>query len=276
MLFFPTDDELKEEDPETAIGHGIWDARMGSLFLRSTFTQNFTHDLVLQTMCPTQDYFGIAQRTSNDPITHFGSHPPDINTFRLAGLGGVWARNGPVLRTGDTRHSHGAGYWSGNNTLLFVNASHMPFQQLGDCPRGEYVRDAVINDAVGHTATKGSCTGVFNHTRRVLGDFSGVCGARGLVVVADSSNNGGLWRMVSDLSNNVTIINRSDFSISAGGALLQGKVLWPTNANITSAEVCTYNHRAKPPQQCAPTVDVLGSGEFLIVMTVDAHGQQPA
>jgi hypothetical protein len=278
MLFFPTDDEVREADPASTIGHGLWDERMGSLFLRSNFTQNFSQDLALQTMCPTQDYFGIAQRTlaKDDPVTFFGSHPPDVNTFRFAGLGGVWARNGPVLGTGDTRGSHNAGYWAGNNTLLFVNASHMPFRQLGDCPKGNFVRDAVINGAVAHTATHGSCTDVLNHTRRVLGDFSGLGGTEGLVVVADSSNNGGLWRMVSDLSNNVTIINRSDFSISAGGALLQGKVLWPTNANITSAEVCTYNHRAKPPQQCAPTVDVLGSGEFLIVMTVDAHGQQPA
>ena len=128
-------------------------------------------------------------------------------------------------------------------------------------PRGSLAATRVLGDKRCHGTTKYAKKRQWHHW---------------LVVVADSSNNGGLWRMVSDLSNNVTIINRSDFSISAGGALLQGKVLWPTNANITSAEVCTYNHRAKPPQQCAPTVDVLGSGEFLIVMTVDAHGQQPA
>ena len=82
--------------------------------------------------------------------------------------------------------------------------------------------------------------------------------------------------MVSDLTNNISIVDRSTFTITAGAAVLEGKVLWPTNANITSAKVCTYNHRAKPPQQCAPTVDVQGpGGEFLVVMTVNAHGQQP-
>ena len=58
--------------------------------------------------------------------------------------------------------------------------------------------------------------------------------------------------------------------------MLKGTVLWPANAKITSAEVCSpYNHGAKPPQQCAPTVDIQGpDGDFLVVMTASADGQR--
>ena len=101
---------------------------MGSLFFAQTL-----HRILQDLACRpcVQLRAGIAQRTlaKDDPVTFFGSHPPDVNTFRFAGR---WCGQEMDLATVDF-HAHIMQDTGQETTHSLVNDPHAT--AVGSCPK---------------------------------------------------------------------------------------------------------------------------------------------
>ena len=140
-------------------------------------------------------------RDENDIVATFntssirsGGHAgPDNLSFRISGLGGVWAVG--IGRTGDP---------TGQTTLFpgpEVNTLIRPL------PAGKLL-DVKTNpdNGSGYALGYGSCVGVENHFRYFLADYSVENGAEGVFLVLDNSDNGRIWRMHTPGFNSIEII----------------------------------------------------------------------
>jgi hypothetical protein len=121
--------------------------------------------------------------TFNTSATRFPGHSgPDNLTFRITGLGNIWAVG--VGRTGDPT----------GQTLLFPEKNKIEVPR--PIPAGNLDGFKFSGgDGSGYAIGSGSCVGVNNHSRIFMADYTVKSGAKAVFVVKDQSDDGRIWRM---------------------------------------------------------------------------------
>ena len=113
---------------------------------------------------------------------------PDTDTYRLIGLGSAWVVGSG--RTGDA---------NGQSNLFPGTPSAKPPGGLGQLKLADF-----LPDGGGTALTVGSCMGTLNQKRVAGVDYSGKSGAAGVVVMAETSDNGAIWRLNTPEFNTLT------------------------------------------------------------------------
>jgi len=93
------------------------------------------------------------------------------------------------------------------------------------------LKDPVLTQTGGSTVFEGDCASSLtqDHTRRFWVDYTNKSGSPAVFMVADTSTNGYVWRMVSGDGNNITIIPGKGFQIDAPtGSSMMLNVVYPT------------------------------------------------
>jgi hypothetical protein len=148
----------------------------------------------------------------NTPSKRFGGHAgPDNLTFRIFGLGSLWA-----VGTGRTGNPAG-------QTALFP--SEIPPKHPSPLPPGN-VEDYQLNslNGSGYAISSGSCMGVEDQTRLFLADYSDDTGAAAVFVVKDVSQNGRIWRLHTPGFNQVEITENAVVITSPAGSTMMIRV----------------------------------------------------
>jgi hypothetical protein len=141
---------------------------------------------------------------------------PDTNTFRIIGLGSCWAVGSG--RTGDA---------SGQTNLFAGPPGRPPREQRSSLGKLDTVKFNPTGD--GSAITSGSCVGVTNHRRTFGVDYSGKSGAAAVFVVADSSDNGKLFRWNTPEFNQIKQTPNGFTLVGPTGATLAVTILQPAN-----------------------------------------------
>lgn len=194
---------------------------------RSGFTQRFDGEIVAMTTARAAKQWGPFVRNGAAP--HNGYRPPDVNDVRIIGLGGHWWTGPATYKTygpwkagiargctsEDPKCQYHLGNYSGVHPAFPGDEDLVHF---GSFTSGQVIRTPVTRGHGGWSVIEGSCTGTKLHRRRFLADLDGASGAAAALVVADSSANGKLWRMVTAPENNVTVTtDPATFTITAPG-----------------------------------------------------------
>ena len=243
ILYYP--DDVPTENPEDVWGLYYEDERHGMVLFRDRYQD--ANDLVTQ--------FNAKQlRPSN---THAGA---DLNGFRIFGLGTAWA-------TGSGRTGR-----MGGQTTVFKGE---PGSASGDDSTGQLLTYFYQGDGSGYADIAGSSTGVNGHVRRLVTDYSGASGARGVWVISDRTEDGTLWRLNTPGMNTIsTRVN--GFTLTApNGNRMEATILHPAGKLPTTRtfprgsdflfDTSLYedNHYVQ--------FDT-GDGDFLVVLTVTESG----
>ncbi|MGC9453026.1 MAG: Ig-like domain-containing protein [Oceanipulchritudo sp.] len=248
ILYYP-DSSTPSENPEAIPGWGLnyEDERHGMLLFRDRYQD--ADDLVTQFNAK-QQYF------SN---THAGS---DLNGFRIFGLGSAWSTGSG--RTGKM----------GGQTTVFKSD---PGTSNGESSStGHLLSYYYQGDGGGYADIMGSSTGVSNHIRRLVTDYSQASGTRGVWVVRDRSEDGTLWRLNTPGMNSITP-HTGGFTITApNGNRMEASILHPAGviptigtfdrgSNFTFESISySANNYVQFPS---------GDGDFLVVLTVVESGE---
>jgi len=204
LLYYPAD--VQPRNPAEVFGLDFADASAGVAVFRNRFRDE--NDVVC-TLC------ACSRRPRG---CHRG---PDTNTFRLTGLGSMFV-------TGGGRTVHTAG-----QTNLFPG----PPPARGTGGLGALARLAFTPDGGGSALVTGSCMGTEDHRRLFAVDYSGRCGAPALLVSAETSANGRLWRLNTPEFNAV-VFDGNRFTIAGPTAsTLVGTVLQPARPAFRTGAV---------------------------------------
>ena len=169
--------ESKKENPSQGGFLNFLDETMGVVMFRNRFQDS--HDIVA---------------TFNTSSQRFGGHGgPDNLTFRITGLGSVWA-----VGTGRTSDPTG-------QTQLFPATGLI--QTPNPLPAGKLL-DVSINPDTGsgYGLGYGSCVGVKDHFRYFAADYSDQSDADAVFLIMDKSENGRIWRMHTPGFNSVEVL----------------------------------------------------------------------
>lgn len=243
ILYYPED--IPAENPENVWGLYYEDERHGMVLFRDRYQD--ANDLVTQ--------FNAKQlRPSN---THAGA---DLNGFRIFGLGSAWA-------TGSGR----TGRMGGQSTVFKSD----PGSASGDSSTGQLLSYFYNGDGSGYADIAGSSTGVSGHVRRLITDYSGASGARGVWVIADRTEDGTLWRMNTPGMNTVST-RLNGFTITApNGNRMEATILHPTG-KVPSTGSFTRGSDFRFDSSVYQNNNYVqfdtGDGEFLVVLTVTESG----
>lgn len=151
-----------------------------------------------------------------------GHSGPDVNTFRILGLGGYFV-------TGAGRTGHTAG-----QTNLFADLEP-PARGTNDL--GKLLSVEFNETGGGQAVLRGSSMGVEDHVRIFQADYSGGTGFPAVFLNAESSLNGRLWRLNTPEFNQVEIAGNQFFLTAPNGAVLRGMVLEPAAVTIRTGSV---------------------------------------
>ncbi len=201
LLFYPAD--LEEKNPAEVWGKTWKDEAFGVFIFRNRFQDG--DDFVLQTVAKLRPTFG-------------GHEGRDALSFRLWGLGVPWAVGSG--RTTDQR---------GQTSVFPSDPEEKATPPPGLVPA---VVDAFLRrNGDGYVVMKMamSDTGVSDHTRRIVADYSGESGAPALVLVSDSSEDGQFWRMNTPDFNTITTGPNSFTITGPQGQRLDATILWPAS-----------------------------------------------
>nr|MBI1229087.1 hypothetical protein [Cytophagales bacterium] len=164
LLYYP--DTVSAENPALADWLNHADSGQGVVTFRNRFAD-------------ADDIVAVFNTSENRVAGHKG---PDVNTFRIIGLGVPW-----IIGGGRTNLVAGQ-----SNLFPGVVSS----SDKGDMKaEGELLYHTFYGDGSGEAVGRGSSTGVLNHRRKWMADFSEDTGAAAVFVVADSSENGKIWRI---------------------------------------------------------------------------------
>ena len=171
------DDKAEKLSPEKGGYLNYVDTIQGVAFFRNTF----------------QDSLDIVASFNASSQRKRGHAGPDNLTFRIIGLGNIWAVGG-----GRTQNPRG-------QTNLFPASAGNEYTR--PWPEGVWVEHAFSGDGSGYAIAGGSCLGVENHKRFFAADYSEDSGARAVFVVSDISDNGRIWRLHTPGFNRVEILD---------------------------------------------------------------------
>jgi hypothetical protein len=197
LLFYPAD--VPAKNPAEVVGRTYTDRSHGVAIFRNRFAD-------------ADDVVAVINAHSRQPDGCHGG--PDTNTIRLLGLGGVWITGGG--RTGNTA----------GQTNLFAGPppgnTKGSTQKLGKLESVEF-----RPDGGGTAVATGSCMGVADHRRAFGADFSAKSGAAAVLVSAETSGNGRLWRLNTPEFNSLSTDGNAFVITGPDGATLRVTVLEP-------------------------------------------------
>ncbi len=199
VLFYPA--EMDAVNPTKAVGRHYVDTSHGVVIFRNEFNDE-------------DDIVALVNAASRRPA---GAHAgPDTNTIRLMGLGSIWI-------TGSGRTSD-----PGGQTNLFPG----PVPRRGNNQLGKLIDHRFSPDGGGMAVSAGSCFDVEGHLRRFHADFSGDSGAPAMLVNAETSHNGKLWRLNTPEFNKIEIDGNAFTLTSPVGSSLRVTVLEPAEVRF--------------------------------------------
>lgn len=193
-----------------------------------------------------------------------------MNTFRIFGFGAP-------LVVGAGRTSLVAG-----QTNLFPGP--VTPKDRGNSSAGTFLGYGTSVDGSGWACGRGSSTGVQAHTRCFMADYRGGSGAAAVFVVADSSQNGRIWRLNTPEFNTIKT-DKNGFTITTpDGATLRGHVLQGkqpltlrTGLVKFGGETVRHNtgiHYRGKNYQHTRWVDVETAGDLVVVLTLQPKGKK--
>lgn len=143
---------------------------------------------------------------------------PDTDTYRLIGLGSAWIVGSG--RTGDA---------NGQSNLFPGTPSAKPPGGLGKLVSADF-----LADGGGTAIATGSCMGTLNQKRVAGVDFSGTSGSPGVVVMAETSDNGAIWRLNTPEFNTLTTDGNTFTLTAPNGATLVATVVEPAQVKFNT------------------------------------------
>ncbi|GEM_PF-1121004 len=159
-----------------------------------------------------EDIVALVNATSRR--TRGGHSGPDVNTFRILGLGGFFISGGG--RTGRT---------AGQSNLF----ADLEPPERGDGKLGKLHEGEFDEQGGGRALLSGSILGVQNQRRHFEVDYSGKAGVPALFLNSEVSDNGVLWRINTPEFNRIETQGAQFWIHSPNGAVLHGVVLEPAN-----------------------------------------------
>ncbi|MFY0653068.1 MAG: hypothetical protein JXQ96_13590 [Cyclobacteriaceae bacterium] len=196
-----------------------------------------------------------------------GHAGPDNLTFRIMGLGSLWAIG--AGRTGQVA----------GQTNLFPDGNWQKQKQKG--VEGKLIDYKFEKDGSGFGLGTGSCMGVKNHRRKFTVDYSQRTGAEAVFIIEDKSENGKTWRMNTPEFNEVTILKNGFLLNAPNGATLKAIVRNTKQVNV-STEVLRYGGKTVAHntgigyggKKYANTtaIDISCDGEISVIMTLQTKG----
>jgi hypothetical protein len=196
-----------------------------------------------------------------------GHNGPDALSFRIAGMGTLWAtgggRYGPKTNGLDV-------YTRSMNTLYPVDPDEK-FPNNGNS--GKIIGTPVINpDGSGHCVMRigQNNVGTKNHTRRFISSFNS--GANAAFIVSDTSDDGRFWQLATIGANEVKADGNTFTITSPDGHSLKGTVLYPAKV-----EIKTGSRPRGTPALGSNDNKFLhfssGDGDYLVAMTIVEKGR---
>jgi len=209
--------------------------------------------------------------TFNTSARRFPGHSgPDNLTFRITGLGGIWAVG--VGRTGNPT----------GQTALFPAAGSINLPR--PLPAGRLEKHHFTGQrGSGYAIGSGSCMGVDNHTRLFWADYTEQSGAKGVFVVKDVTDNGRIWRMHTPGFNKIENLPDGVMIIAPNGASM--KITTPGNAQPAihigevryGGETVRHNpgvHYYGKSYFDNHLIDIECDNDILVVMTLQEPGKK--
>jgi len=256
ILFYPND--RSAEDPATVWNNAFYDPSFGIAMFRQRFQDR--DDIVMMA-------------TANLRGTVGGHEGLDQLTWRLFGFGEAWVAG--AGRTQDVRPMP---------HVFPVDPLLSAAWPAGE-PWGQSVEDIYQRgngDGIMIMSNRLGDSGVRNHRRKIMIDYSGSTGASAFMLVHDTSDNGVWWRL--------PVIGDKDLSISGNtftftsldtGAKLIGKVLRPAGGNLFERDFRGVQNATWLRADGTLTegydvkaLDVAGNdGEFIVALFLCAPGE---
>ncbi len=196
-----------------------------------------------------------------------GHKAPDNLTFRILGLGGVWAIG--AGRTGSVA----------GQTNLFPGGD--PEKQKQKNHESEFLGYS-FDQGVGFATGKGSCMGVTHHTRQFIADYSGKDGARAVFVVKDESENGKVWRLNTPGFNKVIVLKDGFLLTAPNGASMKTTVVGEKKVDVSVNQVryggtTVANNTGigfgSERYEHSKAIDISCDGNITVVMTLQPAGK---
>ena len=269
LVNYPLD--LAESNPGGVYGNAIADHRKGGYIFRTGWSD--ANDIMAWAFLKCQ------------PLPACWSRP-DAGTFRIAGLGSLWAVQGPASKAGERACENvvlagagDAGRLGGHETFYAArpDGSGAVSATLDDvylrlkAGAEEYV-DYGSRPIEANLIDQG-----IRHTRAFAADYSGASGAPGLFVVVDRMNDKGGERIWQMFPGGPVTCEGGTFTIAAGGRktgraakgtpTLKGTVVYPPGARPTFERFAVAGRGEGPPRQAA-AIRVRSRDGFLVVMTL--------
>jgi len=201
MCFYP--EEIEAMNPETETFLNYIDTTQGVVFFRNEFKDK--NDIV------------ASFNTSSNRIK--GHSAPDNLTFRIIGLGSLWA-------IGAGRTAEVAG-----QTNLFPTGNWQ--EQMDINVEGTLTKHHFEKDGSGYAAGHGSSLGVDNHWRKFTVDYSKENDVEAVFTVEDKSENGHTWRMNTPEFNTVKPLYNGFLITAPNGSSMKATVIGSKKAEIS-------------------------------------------
>lgn len=246
ICFYPW--EIESMNPKTGTFLNYADDTQGVIFFRNTFKDE--NDIV------------ACFNTSSHRIE--GHSGPDNLTFRIIGLGSLWAVG--AGRTGEVA----------GQTNLFPAGNWQ--EQKDQKIEGTLVDYHFEKDGGGYAIGTGSCLGVSDHQRKFTVDYSEKQGSSAVFVVEDTSENGRTWRLNTPEFNVVEPLSNGFLIKAPNGSSLKATVVGTNNVSVTIGKVryrgstITHNTFYGKKYSHNKTIDITCDGNIKVVMTLQPKG----
>jgi hypothetical protein len=252
LLFY--DREAEKSNPEKGGYLTYLDETIGVAMFRNRFRDSL--DIVA---------------TFNTSAQRFGGHAgPDNLSFRLAGLGTIWA-----LGSGRTLDP------AGQSTLFPAKAEIAVPRPLPGGKLLEHYFSAEGNS--GSIRASGSSVGVTDHQRLFAVDYSAETGASAVVVVKDVSSNGKTWRMHTPGFNTVKVLEKGVLVTAPNGNTMLIRVPGIKNPVVHIGSVRYGGETIRHNQGIGfqgklyhdnITIDIECDKNIIVVMTLQEKGKE--
>ena len=249
ICFYPK--EIKSMNPKTGEFLNYVDDTQGVVFFRNAFKDK--NDIV------------SCFNTSSHRIN--GHSGPDNLTFRIIGLGSLWA-------VGAGRTTEVAG-----QTNLFPSGNWQ--EQMDQNTEGVLETYHFEKDGSGFATGTGSSLGVRNHRRKFTADYSGEKGAVAVFTVEDSSENGMTWRLNTPEFNTVEPLSNGFLITAPNGSTLRAVVIGDEKVDTTVGQLVyggsTITHNTGigfygKKYSNTKSIDITCDGIIKVVMTLQPKG----
>jgi len=252
LLYYPeTSDAI---NPKTAGWLNFSDSTQGVVTFRNGYRDE--NDIV------------AVFNTSNKRVS--GHKGPDVNTFRILGFGVPW-----IIGAGRTNLVAG-------QSNLFPGPID-PADKGDMSTAGRLAHFSFQMDGSGEAVGMGSSMGVEEHVRKWMVDYSGEAGAEAVIMVADWSKNGKIWRINTPEFIDVKIDSGSFLLTAPNGSSIQahcfveggqlpinsGKVRYGGETVRLNTGILYRGER----YAFSKYVDVLVDREVVVIMTMQPKGR---